>query len=120
MLHSWFGLLSAGGALYIEVPNLASRTARLLGPRWPLWYVPKHLTHFTAETLQRAVVEAGGSCRIGRCEMPMMGNVVALKSGHSRFDARFRLVGMALHPVQLVLEASAGQGTCLFAIATRA
>ncbi len=116
LVAEWLGFLTPKGRLYIEVPNLLSATAKLAGPRWPLWYVPKHLSHFTAHTLRRIVEAAGGDALIGTCEMPMMGNVVALRTGHSRFDPRFKLAGVALHPLQLALEAVAREGTCLYAI----
>ncbi len=116
MVRSWLRMLSPDGALYIEIPNTSSATAKLLERRWPLLYVPKHLSHFTRDTLARTIHLAGGGARISRCEMPMMGNVLALRMGHSRFDPRFRLPGVLLHPVQLALEAFARQGTCLYAL----
>ncbi len=115
-LRDWLALLGPYGALYIEVPNLHSQTARLLGARWPLWYVPRHITHFDRSSLAHVVRAAGGTATIGSCELPMMGNVLAIGLGHSRFDPRFRAAGLALHPVQLAMEAIARQGTCLYAI----
>lgn len=115
-LTGWLALLKPGGALYVEVPNADSRTARLLKCRWPLWYVPRHLSHFTRETLDALIRSAGGWAEISRSEIPMMGNVLAIKAGRSRFDARFRIPGIALYPLQLVLEGMWRQGTCLSAV----
>jgi hypothetical protein len=108
--------LTPEGSVYIEVPNFDSRTARLLGPEWPLLYVPRHLLHFTRQTLGALIGRAGGIGKIGRSEIPMMGNVLALKSGQSRFSATFKIPGIALFPAQLFLESVARQGTCLYAI----
>jgi SAM-dependent methyltransferase len=119
-IKEWLALLSPGGILYLEVPNRHSRTARLLGKRWPLLYVPKHLSHFDAASLGRVVREAGSRAAIGRTELPMMGNVVALLLRQNRYDSRFRILGLGLHWFQIALEASARQGTCLTAIVPKA
>lgn len=43
-------LLSAGGVVYLGVPNAGSRLARLMGPRW--WSViPTHVQYFTRPSL---------------------------------------------------------------------
>lgn len=116
MLRQWLSLLQPGGVVYVEVPNFASRVARLVGARWPLWYVPKHLSHFDRRSLRRAIEEGGGRADIGTCEMPLMGNILALLTGHSRFDPRFRLPGIVLHPVQVAIEALGREGSCLYAL----
>ncbi len=115
-LVQWLDLLAPGGALYVEVPNAHSRTARLLGSRWPLWYVPQHLSHFDRRTLHAVIRAAGGSAQIWRSEIPMMGNVLAMRAGKSRFDSRFRVPGILLYPIQLALEISSREGTCLSAV----
>ena len=119
LLQDLVRMLSENGTLYIEVPNFTSQTAKLLGCRWPLLYVPRHLSHFTRSTLESIIRRAGAHSRIGSCEMPMMGNVVALKLGRSRFDPLFRPLALLLYPMQLVLEKVSNQGTCLFALVRR-
>jgi len=119
LIRKLSGMLSHDGMLYIEVPNLSSRTAKMLGSKWPLLYVPRHLSHFTRETLRSVIRRAGVTARLGRCEMPMMGNVVALKLGRSRFDPAFRPLALLLYPLQLVLENLSGEGTCLVAFIKR-
>ncbi len=116
IVRDWIGMLSPDGVLYVEVPNTTSVTARLLRERWPLLYLPKHLSHFTRETLAKILAAADGTATIASCEMPMMGNVLAIASGRSRFDPRFRIPGMLAHPVQIVLESLGRQGTCLYAL----
>jgi len=118
-LRKWIDMLSERGVLYLEVPNTLSVTAKLLKERWPLLYVPKHLSHFTRDTLARTIVTSNGVATIAGCEMPMMGNVLAIAMGRSRFDSRFRIPGLLLHPVQLGLEAFGRQGTCLSALVRR-
>lgn len=119
-VRDWISMLSPTGVLYIEVPNTSSVTARLLKERWPLLYLPKHLSHFTRETLAKTLADAEGAATIASCEMPMMGNVFAIALGRSRFDPRFRLPGMLAHPVQIALETLGRQGTCLYALVRRA
>ena len=119
IVGEWLDKLRSGGVLYLEVPNLDSRTARLLGKRWPLLYVPKHLSHFDRATLERVVREAGGHATIGHTEIPMMGNVLAIACNADRYDPRFRVFGLALHWLQLLIERSSGEGTCLTAAVRR-
>lgn len=116
LVRWWLSMISSSGVIYVEVPNFRSRTGRLIGTCWPLWYVPKHVSHFTKDALARTLEIAGGRADLGRTEMPLMGNVLALKTGHSRFDPRFRLPGLTLHPLQCVIEALAREGSCLTAI----
>jgi len=119
-LREWISRLSDDGAIYLEVPNFHSTTALIVGRRWPLWYVPKHLQHFTRASLDRVVSSAGGAAVISACEMPMMGNTIALLAGRPRDDPAFRIAGILTHPIQLFLERLRGQGTCLGAMVRRA
>jgi hypothetical protein len=50
----------------------------------------------------------------------MMGNVLAMKLRQSRFDKRFRLLGVLFHPWQMALEACSSEGTCLYAMVSDA
>lgn len=52
-------LLKPQGALVLAVPNLASWQARLFGRQWFHLDVPRHLVHFTPESLAFALVQAG-------------------------------------------------------------
>jgi SAM-dependent methyltransferase len=51
--------LAPGGALVIAVPNFASIQARLGGPHWFHLDLPRHLFHFTPETLERLLRHSG-------------------------------------------------------------
>lgn len=45
-------LLRPGGYLFLNVPDINSLPARVLGARWPL-LLPEHLNYFTRESLQK-------------------------------------------------------------------
>jgi SAM-dependent methyltransferase len=53
------GLLEPGGAVFIAVPNFASRSARRRGEAWWALDVPRHRTHFTPQGLEAALRRAG-------------------------------------------------------------
>ena len=53
-------ILKPGGLVYIEVPNAGGWSARTCGRHWLAYDVPKHLVHFTPDTLQAAVARAAG------------------------------------------------------------
>lgn len=52
-------LLRPGGVVLVSVPNFGSPEARAAGPGWFHLDVPRHLVHFTAETLDEALRGAG-------------------------------------------------------------
>jgi 2-polyprenyl-3-methyl-5-hydroxy-6-metoxy-1,4-benzoquinol methylase len=53
------GRLRPGGLLMISVPNAASTQAEAFGPYWLGYDMPRHLWHFTAETLGRLAAKTG-------------------------------------------------------------
>lgn len=58
-LEKAYRILRAGGLLWIEVPNAASLERRLFGKHWFGWDLPRHLYHFTPQTLVRMLTCAG-------------------------------------------------------------
>jgi SAM-dependent methyltransferase len=52
--------LAPGGLLVVEVPNAGGLGARLFGRAWSGLELPRHLSHFTPESLERLVTRAGG------------------------------------------------------------
>ena len=59
-------LLSPGGYLFLNVPDLGSLQARVLGSRWPL-LLPEHLNYFTRGSLRLCGQRAGFTlARFGR------------------------------------------------------
>ncbi len=59
ILRAAYELLVPGGKLIVAVPNYASLPARWFAERWFGLDLPRHLTHFTPESL-RTMLEIGG------------------------------------------------------------
>ena len=51
--------LRPGGALVLGLPNIASWQARLSGRHWMHLDVPRHLCHFTPDSIERALAVSG-------------------------------------------------------------
>lgn len=51
--------LTADGLLYIEVPRADSWQARIAGDVWMHWDIPKHLTHWTQNGLEKEFSKIG-------------------------------------------------------------
>lgn len=66
-LREAYHLLTAGGRLYVSVPNIDSLSFRMFGTAWYGLDLPRHLTHFTPKTLRKMLVRAG--FRPGRLRM---------------------------------------------------
>lgn len=52
-------LLIPGGELILGLPNAASLCARIFGPRWTAWELPRHFYHFTPQTIRRLLEQEG-------------------------------------------------------------
>jgi SAM-dependent methyltransferase len=63
VLRAAHRLLTPEGTLLVAVPNFDGFASRWFGPRWYGLDVPRHLTHFTPETL-RHLLEVAGFARI--------------------------------------------------------
>jgi SAM-dependent methyltransferase len=59
VLRSAYAALRPGGVLRIGVPHVGSAEARVFGRRWGALDLPRHLYHFTPETLSRYLRRAG-------------------------------------------------------------
>jgi SAM-dependent methyltransferase len=59
VLRTIRGLMKPGGRLLIETQNVASRWARLLGPRWHHYKHHEHLYHFDPQTIRRLLGDCG-------------------------------------------------------------
>jgi SAM-dependent methyltransferase len=106
-------LLSTGGVLVIEVPNLHAPLSALFGKHWDGHYAPYHPIHFSAAALLQAATRAGfASVRAGGCEMPKIGRSLRKMIGCPYNSALF-LSGVFLHPLQIAAAALAGEPTCL-------
>jgi 2-polyprenyl-3-methyl-5-hydroxy-6-metoxy-1,4-benzoquinol methylase len=62
--------LQPSGELIVGIPNAASFFSRLFGPRWSAWEAPRHLYHFTPDTIRRLLEKNGfRSIRITHCSV---------------------------------------------------
>ncbi len=62
--------MAEDGLLVIAVPNISSLDARIYGKDWVALDVPRHLLHFTPETMRKLIMEAGMT--VIRChQMPL-------------------------------------------------
>ncbi|WP_026952546.1 class I SAM-dependent methyltransferase [Algoriphagus mannitolivorans] len=53
--------LAKGGILYLEVPRADSWQAKIAGNQWMHWDIPKHLSHWTAQSLIDQLKQLGFS-----------------------------------------------------------
>jgi 2-polyprenyl-3-methyl-5-hydroxy-6-metoxy-1,4-benzoquinol methylase len=51
-------LLKADGKLLIAVPNYTSVDARVFGPKWAAYDVPRHLYHFSPASMRHLLTPA--------------------------------------------------------------
>jgi 2-polyprenyl-3-methyl-5-hydroxy-6-metoxy-1,4-benzoquinol methylase len=52
-------LLKPGGAIIVAVPNCSSLDAKVYGPEWAAWDVPRHLYHFTPADIEKLFSKHG-------------------------------------------------------------
>lgn len=72
-------LLNPGGSILIAVPNLNSLDAKQFGPFWAAYDLPRHLYHFTPDTIVRLFANHGFSLQHQR-GMPFDAFYIALIS----------------------------------------
>lgn len=105
--------LASKGILYIEVPNLESGCAKIFGRYWKGFYVPRHIFHYTIDSLSEIIHKGGLEADIERNEMPMMGNIISIFTGIDKSNLVIQFCGILLHPVQLAIEKAFQSSTCL-------
>jgi SAM-dependent methyltransferase len=59
VLHEAYRLLTAGGRLLVAAPNFDSFASRWFGASWYGLDLPRHITHFTPQTLRMMLRRAG-------------------------------------------------------------
>ena len=59
-------LLVPGGGLLVSVPNVDSAPFRWFGPAWFGLELPRHLSHFSVQTLRKMIEKAGFEVETGR------------------------------------------------------
>jgi SAM-dependent methyltransferase len=118
LLHELFRSLKKGGTLHIEVPNRTSIWARLFGSYFFAYYVPRHLSHFNAISLHRAIRESGFALTdAGNGHTPLMGRSIG--NVLSKDIDNLGLVGLALFPLQVLADVVFGRSTTLRASARK-
>ncbi len=101
------GALREDGLLIVEVPNRAGWGARVLGPFWYHWDLPRHRVHFTPKSLRLALEKAG--FQVQRLEH--IPNPHGLAGG---LAYRFGRPGLARNRVILALGWAFGLAAALF------
>lgn len=105
--------LSINGILYIEVPNLDSGCAKIFGKYWKGYYVPRHIFHFTIDSLKEIIEKAGLFADIRKNESPLMGNTISILTGLKSTNIFVQGFGIFLYPFQLSIESLYKSSTCL-------
>lgn len=110
-------LLKSGGSVVIEVPNGRCAWASIFGRHWDNWYVPYHRLHFSRESLRGLLRRHGLTIEreIDICA-PSMGRSLARLLRRRQTLPIFAL-GIALHPLQWLVERVSGQPSALRVIA---
>jgi SAM-dependent methyltransferase len=86
-------LLKPNGLLVVAVPNATSHDAQHYGPHWAAWDVPRHLYHFSKDSMTRLMARHGFAVATAEL-MPWDAYYVALlsekyRTGRTRYWAAF-------------------------------
>lgn len=132
MLRDICRKLKPGGQVWISCPNSRSWLRTVFGSLWINWHVPFHITHFSAETLEKLLRETGFATIETRQITPahwvtssLIARIFAKKGRPTRELRNPILVAILLVLVRLVffpalwLGNRLGQGDCLLAAATK-
>jgi hypothetical protein len=86
---------------------------------WDAWYVPYHRNHFSRRSLVSLLDSSGLDVLfVHGVTVPTMGRTMANMFGR-RNNLFWLLIGIALHPLQLIGETLSGQPTALRVIARK-
>ena len=83
LLQQIKSLLNDDGLAMIALPNCASTDAKILQEYWAAYDVPRHLWHFTPDTLKQAA-EQNGFELIGKVRLPLDSFYVSMLSAQYR------------------------------------
>jgi SAM-dependent methyltransferase len=119
LLQRISALARPGGAVVIEVPNIDCAWTRVFGAKWDAWYLPYHRAHYSRAALS-AVVESSDLEILNLVDVcvPTMGRTLANVFGRPG-GVVFLLAGIALHPLQWMVEQVTGRPSALRVIARR-
>lgn len=104
LLRSLSAKLNVGGRIYLEVPNFNSTLRKIFKQSWVGNYLPRHIHHFTPESLQIAILNSGLNGEVELANMPLMGNQLARLLHARNYSLPFKLIGVVLHPLQVLIE----------------
>jgi 2-polyprenyl-3-methyl-5-hydroxy-6-metoxy-1,4-benzoquinol methylase len=107
--------LTINGILYLEVPNLESGCARVFKKYWTPYYVPRHIFHFTRQSLAEAIGIAGLEGEIHKKEGGSMGMVMSTFTRKEPSSSINKFFAVSLYPLQIIIEWAYGSSSCLSA-----
>ena len=87
-------ILKQDGILIIQVPNYSSAAVRLMKERWSAWDVPRHLYHFSPETMALLLEKAGFF--VFRTDICSVGTIPASIAAPSQPGFALRVAGIIL------------------------
>jgi SAM-dependent methyltransferase len=105
--------LSDQGVIYIEVPNLNCGCSKVFGKYWPGYYVPRHIYHYTRQSLELICVRAGLNYSISENEIPYMGNMISYLSKGKHYGGIAQISGAILYPLQIIINKAHNGQSCL-------
>ena len=121
LLRTLRRIISPSGRLVVGVPNLNSLARRMTGGAWDGLEFPRHLVHYTRDSLLW-VLALGGFAVTSMRTAPLLGvlpgsiDARSAGGGHQRGWSDALVVRVAMYPVEWTLGAL-GQGDGLVAIA---
>jgi SAM-dependent methyltransferase len=95
LLLKALGWLKPGGIFYTMLPNIDSWEARVFGSYWYGLELPRHISHFSPESLRRAMAAAG----FEKGHIEMLPNSFLEYSFHYICDDAAEKVGFASQPL---------------------
>ena len=110
--------LGNNGRIFLEVPNFDSTFRRIFKKSWVGNYLPRHLHHFTRQSLELAIREAGLSGSIEMAEMPLLGNQIARLFRAKSYSLPFQILGVIFHPLQILVAKTNRSSTVIRATVT--
>ena len=94
--------LNDNGYIYVEVPNIKNGLALLFNKWLPSYYPPYHVVHFTKQNMEYLLRELNVDYELSYEEMPLMSNLIA-NMFHQKLNNFHRILGILLHPLQLLM-----------------
>jgi len=110
-------LLRPGGQVLIEVPSFDGLWPKVFRGKYSGWYVPRHLTHFTAKSLV-GLFDNRFRTRIHKSHVPILGGSIC--AGINRRGSNLSFFGLALFPIQILGDSLFGGSSSLMILVEHA